>query len=138
MKNEEKFKNWLNLQNNFNFQHSHKRWTSQCGNDIHISVDFQLTEDNDKHLIEVDSGNMAKLLVGQYTLLNLIMNPKERMASDFWVVHFYKNYNCHRTIKNLEFVRNKLPIQDPLSFNVVHWNHIKHMKGLKSINEVLL
>lgn len=79
---------------------------------------------------------MAKLLVGQYTLLNLLLNEEQRKKSTFWIIHFYKNYNCNRTIKNLNFISEKLNIPHPLEFKVLHWNEIKNVKNLKTFSEV--
>jgi hypothetical protein len=76
-----------------------------------ISVDNSFSYNNKKVLIEIDSGNMAKLLVGQYFLLNeLIKKEKEEKNDDteymFVVIHYYKDYNPERTNKNLKLVEN--------------------------------
>ncbi|WP_230836303.1 hypothetical protein, partial [Vibrio campbellii] len=54
---------------------------------VSISVDQSIDlEDGTTILIEIDSANMAKLLVGQYVLLNgLITNKKKQYI--FLVVH---------------------------------------------------
>lgn len=79
--------------------------------DVNISVDNAFSYNNKKVLIEIDSGNMAKLLVGQYFLLNeLIKKEKEEKSDDteymFVVIHYYKEYNPERTNKNLKLVEN--------------------------------
>lgn len=73
---------------------------------VSISVDYRIVYDNKEILIEIDSGNMAKLIVGQYTLLNILCENPENKT--FIVVHYYKDYNPIRTIKNLKFVADKL------------------------------
>jgi len=72
---------------------------------VSISVDESFKTTKKAVLIEIDSGNMAKLLVGQYLLINELSEmPTE--TTIFVVVHFYKNYNPERTKKNLDFVNN--------------------------------
>ncbi|EDT73603.1 hypothetical protein [Clostridium butyricum] len=83
-----------------------------------ISVDNSFSYNNKKVLIEIDSGNMAKLLVGQYFLLNeLIKNDKEEKKKHgknddteyiFIVVHYYKDYKPERTEKNLQLVKDTI------------------------------
>jgi uncharacterized protein YpiB (UPF0302 family) len=54
---------------------------------------------------------MAKLLVGQYVLVNTIaipdynLNPKETI---FIFIHFHKKYNPYSTEKNLNFISKKI------------------------------
>lgn len=74
---------------------------------VRISVDESISTAGKKILIEVDSGNMAKLLVGQYVLLN------ELVCSDidetiFVTLHFYAGYNPERTTNNLKLINNNL------------------------------
>ncbi len=74
---------------------------------VEISADQSLTHNGISYLIEIDSANMAKLLVGQYVLINqLYANPKENAF--FLVVHTYKDYNPERTIKNLSLINKQL------------------------------
>lgn len=76
--------------------------------DVNISVDNSISYNKRKVLIEIDSGNVAKLLVGQYFLLNqLIKNEeKEDIEYIFLVIHYYKDYDPKRTEKNLNLLRN--------------------------------
>lgn len=75
--------------------------------DVQISVDQSFIANNRTILIEIDSGNMAKLLVGQYVLVNEISELKPENTV-FVVIHFYKGYNPERTKKNLNLVSNNL------------------------------
>ena len=75
--------------------------------DVSISVDQSFIANNRTVLIEIDSGNMAKLLVGQYILINEL-SKIDAENTTFVVVHFYKNYNPERTKKNLDLVSNNL------------------------------
>lgn len=84
---------------------------------VSISVDQTLClSDGTSILVEIDSGNYAKLLAGQYALLNGMYNGDH---SDilFLVVHFYKTttkggvkeYSPVRTMKNLNAIQNLNP-----------------------------
>jgi hypothetical protein len=75
--------------------------------DVSISVDQSFIANNRTVLIEIDSGNMAKLLVGQYLLINELSKLAPENTA-FVVVHFYKDYNPERTKKNLDLVSNNL------------------------------
>ena len=79
---------------------------------IVISVDESL-HDGDRHvLIEIDSFNMAKVVVGQYTILNsLLKNKKDNEKYIFVVVHCYKDYNPSRTKKYLDYI-NRTVLND--------------------------
>lgn len=76
--------------------------------DVEISVDQSIEFNGQTFLFEVDSGNYAKLIVGQYVLLNLLMDEELRDKSIFVVVHYYQDYNINRTIKNLKKVNESL------------------------------
>lgn len=77
-------------------------------------------------LVEVDSGNMAKLLAGQYALLNGLCK-EDRKKTLFLVVHYYvdkknnnKPYTAHRTIKNLHAIQSFAPGTDWLPYNAIN------------------
>ena len=71
-----------------------------------ISVDQSIElEDGSLILTEIDSGNMAKLIAGQYALLNG-MYDKDRAKALFLVVHYYTAYNPERTEKNLNAIQH--------------------------------
>ena len=87
--------------------------------DVSISVDQSFTIDGKTYLVEVDSANMAKLLVGQYTLL-CALNPDDVDRYVFLVVHYYKGYNPDRTMNNLREI-NRLVFKDKgMKFLVIH------------------
>ena len=86
------------------------------------------------YLIEIDSGNMAKLLVGQYVLLNEL--HKSRTGKEFFlIVHFYKNYNVQRTLKNLKMINSKLFNNNGINFGSIQCDVIKN--NIKNFNDVL-
>lgn len=91
---------------------------------IEISVDFHLEYAGKLYLIEIDSANEAKLLVGQYCLLNKLFYEEQYAPVDtvFVVVHFYDNYNPQRTIKNLNFVKDLF--SNPIPFKAFHQEEI--------------
>ncbi|MDN4053694.1 hypothetical protein QPK32_11450 [Massilia sp. YIM B02763] len=84
-------------------------------------------------LVEIDSGNMAKLLAGQYALLNGLCR-EDRQRTLFLVVHYYidkknnnKPYTAHRTIKNLHAIQSFAPKTDWLPYNAIN---IEDMRGV--------
>ena len=104
---------------------SKKCYSKQINGDkVEISVDFHLEHDGKLYLIEIDSANEAKLLVGQYCLLNKLFHESQYEAKDtiFVVVHFYAGYNPQRTIKNLKFVQDLF--RNPIPFKVFHQGSI--------------
>ena len=92
------------------------------------SVDYYLEHDNRQILVEIDSYNMAKVLVGQYLLLNQFR--EEALTNPlFLVVHTYKNYEPDRTIKYLEHVKDKVLQGGGMPFGVIHINTFKSWVG---------
>ena len=72
---------------------------------VYISVDGHFEYENKLYLVEIDSGNQAKLLAGQYILLNVLWNDIKIEETSyaienciFLVVHYYDSYNSDRTI----------------------------------------
>lgn len=87
-------------------------------NKVSISVDNSIEIGDKKILIEIDSGNMAKLIVGQYTLLNILCNSIEKSNIVFIVIHYYKDYNTKRTEKNLKLVSKAVFNDNGIRFKV--------------------
>lgn len=110
---------------------------------VEISVDQTIETDDFNLLIEIDSGNYAKLIVGQYILLNELHDCSDKKPV-FIVVHFYNRntdtpYNPQRTIRNLNFInqrvfsKNGIPF---LVFNLRTFNHfLTQINSLKELNE---
>jgi len=76
---------------------------------VSISVDDSLVSDEWIVMFEIDSANMAKLIAGQYTLLNILARDDEKTKGKkllFVIVHYYKNYNSERTSKNLSLINS--------------------------------
>jgi len=98
-------------------------------NKVNISVDESFKLNNINYLIEIDSGNMAKFLVGQYVLLNQLISENK---SDycFLIVHTYKDYNIDRTLNNLNFINKRLYNNRGLKFGVIHFENISNISGL--------
>lgn len=104
--------------------------------EVEISVDQFFEYGGKDYLVEVDSGNMAKLLVGQYVLLNQLSDIKK--ASFFLVVHTYKKYNPMRTIHNLSFVNQGLLDATGIPFGAVHIDRLANWgSGVASLLELL-
>lgn len=89
-----------------------------------ISVDQCFQHGGTEYLLEVDSGNMAKLLVGQYVLLNELYTPRPK-STVFLVLHTYKNYNPDRTLQNLRLVNQQLYAGEGLYFGASHLSVIE-------------
>src|SRR6185369_15626936 len=83
------------------------------------SVDYCFLHNNRKVLLEIDSYNMAKVVVGQYVLLNQFCNHRSP-APLLLVVHTYTNYEPERTLKYLEHVRSKVLGGKGIPFGVIH------------------
>lgn len=85
---------------------------------VYVSVDNSIFLGNQIILIEIDASNQAKLVSGQYTLLNLLKDkpsPKFKDILDgkeliFFVIHCYGNsktrnkYNPGRSKNNFQLI----------------------------------
>lgn len=94
---------------------------------VYISVDGHFEYENKLYLVEIDSGNQAKLLAGQYILLNVLWNDIKIEETSyaienciFLVVHYYDSYNSDRTINVLSKLKKELELNLP--FMVIHEN----------------
>ena len=134
--NEKLFKSLINEK--YNFVLDGKQTFKDNG--VSISVDESIIEVDHKILIEIDSGNYAKLLVGQYTLLNTLIEDRKNYT--FIIVHYYKNskgefYNSERTRKNLELVNKKVFKNKGIKFkcyNVLEFENF--INNISDINEL--
>jgi hypothetical protein len=92
------------------------------------SVDYYFEHDNRQILVEIDSYNTAKVLVGQYLLINQFRD--EALTNPlFLVVHTYKNYEPERTVKYLEHVKDKVLQGKGMPFGVMHINALRSWVG---------
>lgn len=97
-----------------------------------ISVDESMLIEGKTILIEIDSSNMAKLLAGQYALLNG-MYAGEKPNTLFLVIHYYRDsktnklYSPERTLKNLNAIQHFNPEDTWISFNAFN------IEGFKDI-----
>ena len=103
--------------------------------DVYISVDGHFEYEDKLYLVEIDSGNQAKLLAGQYILLNVLWKDikieEKSYAMDnciFLVVHYYDNYNTDRTTNVLSELKNDLELS--LSFMILHENKLTAWEDL--------
>eukprot|EP00831_Metopus_contortus_P040181 TRINITY_DN3147_c0_g2_i1.p1 TRINITY_DN3147_c0_g2~~TRINITY_DN3147_c0_g2_i1.p1 ORF type:complete len:180 (-),score=24.80 TRINITY_DN3147_c0_g2_i1:49-588(-) len=91
------------------------------------------------HGIEIDSGNMAKLLAGQYALLNG-MYGKNKKNVLFLVIHYYKDkktntfYNPERTLKNLNAIQHFNKKASWIDYNVYNIEEIREI--IKNVNDL--
>ena len=80
---------------------------------VSISVDESMSIGDETILIEIDSGNMAKLIAGQYALLNVNgMYTGQKANTLFLVIHYYRDkktdkvYSPERTLANLNAIQH--------------------------------
>lgn len=101
---------------------------------VYVSVDNSIILDQEIILIEIDASNQAKLVSGQYTLLNLLKDKPSKRYKDivsgknliFFVIHCYGNsgknnkYNPDRSKNNFKFI-NKSAFNDKgLKYGSMH------------------
>jgi hypothetical protein len=101
---------------------------------VYVSVDNTIVFDNEIILIEIDASNQAKLVSGQYTLLNLLQDKPSRRYKDivkgktlvFFVIHCYgsseKNnkYNPERSKNNFKLINQLAFNNNGLKFGSIH------------------
>lgn len=96
--------------------------------EVEISVDQSLEHDGICYLIEIDSQNIAKLLVGQYVLLNELCK-QDKSKVFFLIVHAYEKYNPQRTLSNLQFINEKLYFDKGIKFGAMHISSLDQWQG---------
>ena len=95
---------------------------------VEISTDESFRHNGVNYLVEVDSGNMAKVLVGQYVLINALHGTGKE-NSFFLVVHTYKKYNPQRTLSNLAFVNQQFFANAGIPYGAIHLSNLKQWSG---------
>lgn len=119
--NEEDFKKFIRENTDLNLK-GKKRFT---GENTSISVDEYFEYNGKKVYVEIDSGNMAKLIAGQYILLNIL--GKFDKDSIFLVIHYYTDYNPQRTKNVLECVNKNALDNKGVKFIALHINQFKQL-----------
>ena len=110
--------------------------TGASKDDVQISVDESLEIGDRLVLVEIDSGNAAKLLIGQYVLLS-VFEKKPRDKVLFVVVHYYDKYNADRTMKNLQFIATSVLAEQALPFVAIHEDDLwPLLDGARSLEEL--
>lgn len=134
--NEIKFRASISKKYGENHFNGKKRYTLKL--DGHENVETSVDEsiilpDGRIILIEVDSGNMAKLIAGQYALLNGLCN-ENREKTLFLVIHYYvdkknknKPYSANRTLKNLNAIQYFSPEKDWLQYNAFNISDLEEI-----------
>ena len=92
---------------------------------VEISVDQSFVHEGVQYLVEVDSANMAKLLTGQYVLLNQLY-PGDKAQVAFLLIHSYRAYNPRRSTNNLELINSELYGGNGIPFGAIHMNTLAH------------
>jgi hypothetical protein len=104
---------------------------------VYVSVDNSIIFDDEILLIEIDASNQAKLVSGQYTILNLLKdrpsnkfkNIVKNKSLIFFVVHCYgssnnSKYNPARSLKNFEFINRFAFKEKGLKSGAVHFEDL--------------
>jgi len=103
---------------------------------IKTSVDFKLDLGDVNFLFEVDSNNVAKIIFGQYVLLNKTKNLPPNPF--FIVIHCYKKYNVERTIKHLNYAREAFGCTIPFAVLTENeWIKNTHNKSQTELEDYL-
>lgn len=98
---------------------------------VSVSVDESIClPDGSEILIEIDSGNAAKIIVGQYFLLNGLYK-KDRDKAFFVVIHCHtdkgRDYNPQRTMNNLKAAQALSGSECWISYNALHLNDVRSL-----------
>lgn len=107
---------------------------------VSISVDESILLPNGKELlIEIDSGNAAKILAGQYALLNGLYDG-DRSNAAFIVIHYHtdngRDYNPQRTTKNLRAIQHFSEDSEWIEYNALHINQVRTiLENSNTLNE---
>lgn len=123
---------------------------------VFVSVDNSIEFEDTIFLIEIDASNMAKLVAGQYTLLNILINEQSEKSKKiidcssskelvFLVVHYYgtgdTKYNSERSMKNFRKIDTELLANEGIKFASVHIEDLKaamiEIKKTESIEKYL-
>lgn len=129
--NEADFKKFIKENTNLNL----KGKKMFPGENTSISVDEYFEYNGKKVYVEIDSGNMAKLIAGQYILLNILGEfDKDSM---FLVIHYYANYNPQRTKNVLECVNKNALDNKGVKFIALHINEFKQLVKDRNLKTVI-
>lgn len=83
--------------------------TFKVSDEILTSVDESLEDNERRVFIEIDSYNMAKVVTGQYVILNGILDrEKNKQSCIFVIIQCYEGYNPSRTEKHLKFINKSV------------------------------
>ncbi len=121
-----------------------RAWRNPPPYSVGISVDETIETEDYRLLIEIDSGNYAKLLVGQYMLINALNGESSDHRKDIFVVIHYNGvntenpFNPERTRMNLRLCNQTFLSGDGipfLVFNIGGFNEfISNIPSLEVLN----
>lgn len=116
---------------------SEKAKFDNINNEIKTSVDFKFKLDNVNFLFEVDSNNVAKIIFGQYLLLNKVENLPENPF--LIIIHCYKGYNTRRTNRHLDYAKEVYNCCIPyIAFTKDEWINNIENKSKAKLEEYLI
>ena len=117
---------------------------------VEISTDESIITKDYNLLIEVDSGNYAKLIIGQYVLINTLIHHHKINENGkkpvFIVVHYHNRntsnpYNSFRTKKNLNHISKSIYKSKGvkfLAFNLKEFtDFIENIRTKKDLNNLI-
>ena len=110
--------------------------------DLKISVDNSIFTDKYIFLVEIDSSNYAKLVCGQYTLINILKDQpvkseiKEKFKNKeliFVIIHCYnsknRKFNTQRTRNNLNLINKNCFNNKGIKYSAFHFEDFKKETG---------
>jgi hypothetical protein len=116
---------------------SDKAKFDNINNEIKTSVDFKFKLGKVNFLFEVDSNNVAKIIFGQYLLLNKVKNLPENPF--LIIIHCYKGYNPKRTNKHLNYAKEVYNCRIPyIAITNDEWIKIIKNKSKAKLEEYLI
>jgi len=133
LENEKRILNKLNQTYSLDLE---KSTSVKIQDDLQVSVDFIWKEKDLTILFEVDSYNAAKIIFGEYMLLNQVQAYKSNCI--LVIIHCYKKYNIERTEKYLKFAVDKLKCKLPYAvFSNSEWQELVKTKSKTELIKIL-
>ena len=104
--------------------------------DLEVSVDFIWKDKDLTFLFEIDSYSAAKIIFGEYILLNQVKAYKSNCI--LVIIHCYKKSNIERTEKYLKFAVDKLKCKLPyVVFSNSEWQELVKNKSKTELIKIL-
>jgi hypothetical protein len=104
--------------------------------DLEVSVDFIWKDKDLTFLFEIVSYSAAKIIFGEYVLLNQVKAYKSNCI--LVIIHCYKKYNIERTEKYFKFAVDKLKCKLPyVVFSNSEWQELVKNKSKTELINII-